>query len=996
MRRSRSWSLLFAMVAIVAMGGFIFGCNDEETKNVSDSSNPALSLKGSIAGQVVNVNNQPVAGATVSCTYPGGTATVTTDAAGQYLLQKVPVAGQLNVSDSGSPYLIVVQKEGFETAFTAALLNYSVLESTEQIEVIGGELQVVGDLQVSAVTAVMRRPNAIVKGKVVRFDNAQGIEGALVTITRSAAPNPWDIWWSEQSEWSISNNTDVTDATGLFELTAVPEGTDDSPVSYAITISAEGFSTIDDTSGCTVGYGGHEYQAGPYYMYPVTPPLDTVAPFVVATNIPPVRISLANLAGPFTLTFNEAMRTDIPQVIVSLVGGAPIPTGLSWSADSRTVTIALERPLPQGVTISIELRYFRDLSNNAYAGTNPAGAPDAFKSLGTSLAATTVALTTQGDPTLMQASNLLQVAAAADPDQPIGGKSGNAVQANNLNLFDHSNNAGVGVLGDANGEANVVTLSWDAALPADGTSGVVRYYKVYAELATGGFVSGFPVFVKATPTRLDGNPPTTINVTLTEVDTAIETYNVSNPPADPDLPRVGDENGTATTFFFDDGFSVNMAVTAVNSDGLEGDYSNVVSVADNVPPTVADRGAGFDSSVPTNWAIYPINVTALAAATLGVDYNAADYAAFAALPGDVTIWMSEDLQAGQTVSGTLVNLGGGGETLGTCQVSQAEHMPDTPKITCTLNGIAQVQQNDHIVLAGVLDEAGNASEAGDSVAHLYDFIPPFIVSGVVQDNGTDPDTIVLTMSEPVLPASAQAIANYAASGIPALPASTATLGADGVTVTITAPADLLFCNVRPGFGDGASGPGLDIDPTNLINIKGTTPGTTGVRDLRLNRQPLIDLNSDGVDDVPFNFQLVDEIAPRILAAVTAAGAINVGVAADGDNILDVGDASDTYVLLLVFGEPVAWDVDADGDIDADDMAALGISLAATPALRFSAPVNLVAPAPNILAFGLGVAVGPVAALDSFTVTCTDIVGNAVNPNFDTVVLRAATEGYLIQ
>lgn len=993
MKKSRSWNLLFAMVAIVAMGGFIFGCNDEETKYVSDSSNPALTLKGSIAGQVVDVNNQPVADATVSCTYPGGSATVTTDSAGQYLLRNVPVAGQLNVTDSGSPYLIVVQKEGFETTFTAALLNYAALESTDQIQVIGGELQAVGDLQVSAVTAVMRRPNAVLKGSVVRFDNAAPIEGALVTITRDAAPDAYSIWFSSTSEWSITNNVDVTDSAGLFELTAVPEGTDASPVSYTLTISAEGFSTYSGPT-VSVGYGDHEYQAGNFSMTPVTPPSDTVSPFVVATNIPPVRISLANLGGPFTLTFNEAMRTDIPQVIVALVGGAPIPTTLSWSEDATTVTVALERPLPEGATISIELKYFRDLSNNAYAGTDPAGNPDAFKSLGTSLAATKVALTTQGDPTLMQASNLVQVAAAADENQPIGGKSGNAGQANNLNLFDNGNNAGVGILGDADSEANVVSLSWDAAVPMDGTSGVVRYYKVYAELATGGFASGFPVFVKQTAQRLDGNPPTTIDVTLTEVDTAIATYNASNPPADPDLPRVGDENGTATTFFFDDGFTVNMAVTAVNSDGLEGDYTNVVSVGDNVPPTVADRGLGFDATVPTNWAIYPVSVTSLAITALGADYNADDYAAFAALPGDLTIFMSEDLQAGQTVTGELVNLGGGGETLGTCQVSQAEVTPGTPKITCTLNGIALVQQNDHIILAGVLDEAGNASEAGDSVAHLYDSIPPFIVSGVVQDNDTDPDSIVLTMSEPVTTTSAQLIANYAASF--SLAGATAELGDDQVTVTITAATDGAFGDVRPGF----DGEGLDIAANNLINIKGGTPGTTGVRDLQGNRQPLLDFlpvgSPDGVDDVPFDFQLVDEIAPRITNAATTAGAINTAAAVDDDGILAVGDATDAYALILVFSEPVVWDVNEDGIRNADDMDALGIALTATPTARFTTPTNLAAPTPNILVFGLSVATGPVGSLDSLTVTASDLAGNAVNTAFDTIVLRGSTEGYVIQ
>ncbi|MEW6442337.1 MAG: Ig-like domain-containing protein [bacterium] len=998
MKRIGRWNLLIALLGMLAVSGWLFGCSDDKTENTTvQGGGSPLSLKGSIVGLVVDVNNVPVSGATASLAFPGGTAQATTDDSGQYLFQNVPVAGQLNVTDSGSPYLITVQAAGFETTFTAALLNYAVLETYEMIETIGGELQVIGNLQVSAIAAVMRRPNATVKGYVVEYSGATAVAGALVTLTRNGVPDPWSVWGAGASEWSITANSDVTDEAGLFEIATVPEGTDASPVSYTLTISAAGFSTLSGST-VSVGFGTHLYWADAnagdlnpataFRLLPETPQVDVIRPFATATNLPAGKIALANLAGPFTLTFNEAMRTDIAQVIIGVQGGAPIPVALSWSADAKTVTITPDRALPDGLTVQFELRLFSDVNGNFYNGTDPTGVADAFKKLSITCGtctATQIALITAGDPTLMQASNLAQVAAAADPAQPVGGESGNVGQANNLNLLDWNSALGIGVIGNADGEANAIDLAWDAATPAEDGDGTVRYYKLYSEFATGGFVSGIPVFVAQTATRLDGNPDTELSVTLTQVETAIATYNAANPATDPDLPLVSAENGTPVTVFFDDGFTLNMAVTAVNSDNIEGPYSNVGTIGDNVSPTVADQGLGFDAT--TNFAIEPIlvdleDLDQAGGAADDNQYDADDYIAFAALSDAVELFMSEDLAAVQDVTGTLTATGG--ETLGACSVTNAEVAGGLPEVECVVNGIALVQQGDTIALT-VTDETGNASDA-DAVVQLRDLIPALVASAETVDDGTNPDQIVLTMSEPVDATSAQTIANY--TGVPGIGTATAALGADGVTVTITAAADGDFANVRPGF-DGA---GLDIAAGNVL--------TALVADLQANVQ------------AGLGFQVVDEIAPRISSAAnavfTAVGpavgdirVINVNAAVASDGRMDVGDTTDAYQLYTVFTEPVIWDVDGDGDLDADDADALGLALVASPDATYVNEANIApfagfgaAVAPYAPGWSFAVVPGQtVAEDDAFQLTAEDIAGNAVNEDFDTVLLDAATTGY---
>ena len=1018
MKKMGTRNLLLAMMAILAMGGFIFGCTDSQTKNETlPDTNPSLPLQGSIQGLVVDVNNNVVVNAKATLASPGRTTEVTTNSAGQFLFENVPVSGQLAVNQdyyeydygSGNPYLITVQAEGYETSFTAAMLDYASLESTGQIDSIGGELQAIGDLQVTAITTVMRKPIGVVSGYVNNYESALPIADALVSLSRSGVPDPWDIWYNGYSDWSITANTGLTDANGLWTIATVPEGTDASSVCYTITIGASGFGTLSGNSVC-VGSVPHTYWADynssdlnpatAFPLRPAQPQKDTINPYVTATNLPVAKIALPNLSGPFTFTFNEAMRTELTEVIINVQGGAPTIVALSWDTatdpNHPVLTVTPETSLPEGFTVNFELKNFFDVNGKPYQGKDPQNNADAFQSVGTSLTNTKIALLTAGDPTLMQASGVAQDAAVANPLQPIGGKSGNVPQANNLNLLFTLDGVSGSTIGDETNEANTVFLSWDAAVPLEGT-GVARQYKVYTEFATGGFASGVPVFVAQTQQRLDGNPDTSIAVTLLTVQGAIVIYNNNNPAGDPDLPLVTGENGTATSNYFDDGFTLNMAVTTVNSDSREGPYSNVASIQDVVPPTVANQGLGFVTTglTPTNWARKLISVTPQAVLLLGVDYTAADFVTFAALPYSLQILMSEDLQAVQTVGATPVFTGG--ETLGTCSVTNPEFVGPSslPAVTCVVNDVLLVEQNDHIALS-VTDEAGKVSEAGDSVVHLFDRIPPFVATGTLIDNASDPDQIVLTMSEPVEQVSAETIANYI--GIIAGVDSVA-LEADGVTVTVTATADFLFGLLHhPGF----DGDGLDVPATNLVTIKGAAPGTTGVEDLVGNVQPLIDLSDppNGTDDVPFAFQLVDEIAPRILPTpgsvqTSGGGALNANAFADSDNRLDVGDTVDSYALVVPFTEPVVWDVDGSGVLDAADADLLGLDLATTPPGRFSGAVNLSPVNVNTPRWGIAILLGPVAPLDSFTVTAADLAGNAVNSSYDTITLGAALGLYVI-
>jgi len=227
MKKTVSWNGLIAMAAILAMSVWVFGCTDTQTNNVPSASGDVQKLKGSIAGVVVDINNNPVEGAKVNLRYPGGDGTQTSAADGSYLFTGVPVSGQLGCQEGcdENPYLItvkspVIKVDGekvtpYVTAYTAALLSFTSLQAIGAYENAGGTdgWVAVGDLQVQAIPAVMRRPNATVSGYVVNTTTGQPEAGALATLNPfrfAGPPDPSTIWNSGRSTMAIGDPTAVS------------------------------------------------------------------------------------------------------------------------------------------------------------------------------------------------------------------------------------------------------------------------------------------------------------------------------------------------------------------------------------------------------------------------------------------------------------------------------------------------------------------------------------------------------------------------------------------------------------------------------------------------------------------------------------------------------------------------------------------------------------------------------------------------------------------
>jgi len=183
MKKTVAWNGLIAVAAVLAMCVFGFGCTDEKS-TVNSGNSSALSLKGSIQGLVVDINNNPVSGAKVTLRTPNGAETKKTDDAGTYLFSGVPVAGDQALlwagMGEGMPYLLVVESPvlkneagekytPYVTTYSAALLTFTSLQAIgaiAEVDGMSGEWRAVGNLQVQAITAIMRRPNATVSGYV--------------------------------------------------------------------------------------------------------------------------------------------------------------------------------------------------------------------------------------------------------------------------------------------------------------------------------------------------------------------------------------------------------------------------------------------------------------------------------------------------------------------------------------------------------------------------------------------------------------------------------------------------------------------------------------------------------------------------------------------------------------------------------------------------------------------------------------------------------------
>jgi len=668
MKKTVSWNGLIAMAAILAMSVWVFGCTDTQTTSVA---NPPESkaLKGSIVGHVVDINNNPIEGAKATLRYPGGTSTQKTGGDGGYLFTGVPVSGQLGCDSDcdENPYLIVVKSPvikvdrekvtPYVTAYTAALLSFTTLRASGDyvLDGVTGDWQAVGDLQVEAIPAVMRRPNATVKGYVIDTTTGLPAPGALATLNpfhHAGPPDVSTIWNSERSTMAIGDPTAVSDTDGLFTFINVPEGSDTWPVRYTVTITSTNLQVCNFCGYpvAVVGTGNHEYwvdadcgmfvddnswnQADAVALCPALPPSDRIDPFVIATNLPPSSVIPAALAGAsFCWQFNEPMNLVMGDVTINQTNAGPIQlnellTGWNLEIDSGcpagtaanpVYTATPAAPLPEGRSFVFALNNMEDLAGNEYQGYNPAGNTDAFDPDDTGAPVVAKNLRTGGDPTLMCVTGLGQDAATLNAEQPIGGLAGNVPQANNLNLlFCRDGMDGLTEIGDQNEEANWISLSWSAATPCVAEeTGVVSGYNVYADNTGLGFVAGIPVEVGSTGTAF-GAPPTSwmgyleglpsigsfgymghiVHSYLDQtVNTGIYVYNNNNASGDPDVPFVDPPN------VFDDGFMLPMAVTAVNNDMREGPYSNVAQIMDVVPPTTADQGLGFDDEppVPTLW-----------------------------------------------------------------------------------------------------------------------------------------------------------------------------------------------------------------------------------------------------------------------------------------------------------------------------------------------------------------------------------------------------------
>jgi hypothetical protein len=457
---------------------------------------------------------------------------------------------------------------------------------------------------------------------------------------------------------------------------------------------------------------------------------------------------------------------------------------------------------------------------------------------------------------------------------------------------------------------------------------------------------------------------------------------------------------------------MNFAVTTVNSNAQEGNYSASVSAGDNVPPACADQGDAFDNnmaapvdgSAVSNLPIYdllscypvavpgPVGTCSLATSpdinleTLdeegGIpadnEYNAADWTSFGGVSNSVMLTMNEDLDSGQTLPACTL------DTLGTATCDGLALFGTGSSIRtviASITGVSLILPGDTLSMAGILDEAGNVGGAAAAVV-FGDEMNPLITAGTTSDNGTDEDQIILDVTEPLDDTTGEAIANYTSDAT--LVGATASLNTTADQVTIEAPADGAFADVILGYDCPA--PGLSIASNNLISMP-------GVEDLNGNL---------GVATGVLDFQLADGISPRILSAATAAGAINTG--APGVNGLwDVGDgaAAENISLQASFSEPVIWDTDCDGDLDQVDAATLGI----TAVLTAVNPTTY---------FGLVASVGSFAtALDlqfDFQINGTALVaqgdvlrvlgvddtsGNSLNTTFDEIELNAATTGYTI-
>jgi len=1060
---------LFAMAAVAMMCAMAFsGCNSPETQpavnnSVTNPVPPVITLYGSVQGVVVDVRNNPIEGALVWLSYPGAqTEPVETNAFGQYLLQRVPVAGELYwdgyqyqdaTGGSGTPYLITVDALGFVTTYTAVLLDYA---STI------GVGQPVNAIQATAIPARMPTASAIVQGRVVNKLTSDLMQGVLCTLSLpyDYVPVAERIWadGNGHSVHAFPSNVDTSNENGVCEWLAVPEAIDSDEIYYTLTLSYPGFAAEPGQyMDVGVGYGnGHIYllDSDPYDCDPMTPydmvevpdPVDDVAPFAVSTNIPVGgEIAYANRAMPLTIDFSEPMSdVDGAVSITATQFKSPGPVPIDWVILGNNLMISAlnSTGLPAGMKLIITLDGLRDANEVAYKGINPCGELDAFtRHSNVFVSGTNVVkgdVVVNGDPTLMQAKNVRQV--LNGPDPVIGGAGGpanNIPQANNMNVLNPYGALPMCTSCGSNlGEVDTVSLKWDAATPVPpGPGGAVRKYEVYAELNTGGSVGGLPVLVTATPTS--ANPPTSAEATLTEINDGLKfgdatqwtaanvcsagmCLNGMGPCSSAascllGIPLVTDENDGGL-YYFDNGFGLNMSVIAINQNAQAGPFSNDASVRDNVPPTAADQGYGFDNEKydwnctpavgdpgkgcpwsplntvsDTNYAIFPLtsgwgntynaDLQTLVEMTGGsgsITYNTSDILAWV---GDANIIKSranEDLDGTQALIGKLSL-----DSASTAMITGASFEEVTDKkrtMAVAIEGLQFLAQGDKLLYSGLtgglLDERGNAANDAYAGMIFADRVVPLVVAATASDMLlSDNQKLEVTFHEPVNAEDAEDAANYSFTGVSASDAATLA----GQTVTIESDTAFQYSSLYEAYDCPAGSGGLDIGGTNAL--------TSTVTDLVGNVCGLVTGTFTQV-----MFLVSDNIAPRLLGGL--AGGVPINTAGSTWMVDDVcsDPANCNIVAYLSTSEPVVRDMDCNGVLDAADQTASGVSAAVSSPTYLGAG-NLDPAASTHPAFLVVQANGTTVANGNWIqLTAQDNSGNGMSFLADTLTLTGGAGG----
>ena len=676
--------------------------------------------------------------------------------------------------------------------------------------------------------------------------------------------------------------------------------------------------------------------------------------------------------------------------------------------------------------------------------TNVAGTT----SLGTLLLAGS-SFTANADDTLAVASGLTQNASTiTDPKTGlIVSRAGLSNNENNLAAKDdmtlpytHATpiagavglNSGNPVLADAPGESNAITLSWTALT----TLGFHGAYNIYAENNTGGFVNGIPVIVRAG--SKSANPlvstatapvilgPATVGGT---VDAAIAAFNALAAPGSL-IPTIHGTNtststtrgansafsaidgGPGTSLFFDNGFSINMAVTAINANAEEGPFSNVVAVKDNNAPIIKEQdnyvaggteGFGWFALSAANTKQRPLYAitdstskgagtatlntatTTSTASLAGINptthlagtYGAAEWTAFTAQTESILVTSNEDLSSTASPTVTVTDSSGVAKSgvSATAALTSVVGITDNDSnrelsVTLTKGAIAALTSGDRFTV-NLTDEAGNA---GTSDLHIVDVAGPFIVTAATSRTGSPAaEKLTITFNEPVTSATATVIGNY--TDVFTVAGGFAGDTADKLTATLTASS----AGTAPGATTGQGGTPGDYDGLIAATATSATPiNAAGVADV------------DGNTFAGLGFNVADGIKPRVIVVVDTGNgtAVNSTIAPTA-NVWQVGDVgvTETYTLRLFFSEAIFTVAEAtSAQVTTKVTGALSpTNYGAVAASTVAGAVNAVDLTFNHVAAAAAVAVG-----DTLTVNVTDQAGNTSSGI--TITLGAAAAG----